>query len=256
MFNYSRNLISLLLFLCFGTMTYAFEGGQVVRLVRDGHSLMVENSSLDAAKNAVLWTETNTHSQRWMLVDTGRGTFYLQNVYSQLYLGGVSSAVNKAVVGQIAKSNAASRGTWELVPIEGSDGKYNLFIGTARKYALSSVAEIADGTGVTLLTASTADPALIEWTVEVDENVEPYGFSKSMRDDMMEKFKARHYKKQSSGYSIDNGGRWGDAEMFETILDAYETTGNQEYATMFENLYTNFISRNKNTWYQEHLPKF
>ena len=250
MFNYSRNLISLLLFLCFGTMTYAFEGGQVVRLVRDGHSLMVENSSLDAAKNAVLWTETNTHSQRWMLVDTGRGTFYLQNVYSQLYLGGVSSAVNKAVVGQIAKSNAASRGTWELVPIEGSDGKYNLFIGTARKYALSSVAEIADGTGVTLLTASTADPALIEWTVEVDENVEPYGFSKSMRDDMMEKFKARHYKKQSSGYSIDNGGWWGDAEMFETILDAYETTGNQEYATMFENLYTNFISRNKNTWYQ------
>ena len=251
MFNYSRNLItSLLLFLSFGTATYAFEAGQVVRLIRGGHSLMVENSSLDAGKNAVLWTETNTHSQRWMLVDTGRGTFYLQNVYSQLYLGGVTSAVNKAVVGQIAKSNVTSRGSWELVPVEGSDSKYNLFIGTARRYALSSDAEITDGTGVTLLTASTADPALIEWTIEVDENVEPYGFSKSMRDDMMNKFKARHYKKQSSGYSIDNGGWWGDAEMFETILDAYETTGNQEYATMFENLYTNFISRNKSTWYQ------
>ena len=251
MFNYSRNLItSLLLFLCSGTVAYALEAGQVVRLIRGGHSLMVENSSLDAGKNAVLWTETNTHSQRWMLVDTGRGTFYLQNIYSQLYLGGITAATNKSVVGQIAKSATSSRGTWELVPVEGSEGKYNLFIGTARKFALSSDAEIKDGTGVTLLTASTADPALLEWTVEVDGNVEPYGFSKRMRDDMMDKFKTRHYKKQSSGYSIDNGGWWGDAEMFETILDAYETTGKQEYATMFENLYTNFISRNKSTWYQ------
>ena len=252
MFNYSRNLISfILLYLCMGTAAMAFEDGQVIRLMRGGRSLLVENSSLDAGKNALLWTETNTHSQRWMLEARTNGTFYLKNVYSQLYLGGVSSAANKAVVGQIAKSNANARGTWELVPVEGAEGKYNIFIGTARKYALSSVEDIADGTGVTLLTVSTADPALIEWTVEVDEGAEPYGFSKSMRDDMMDKFKSRHYKKQNTGYSIDNGGWWGDAEMFETILDAYETTGKEEYATMFENLYTNFIARNKSTWYQK-----
>lgn len=251
MSNNLRNLISFfLLYLFTGTAAFSFEDGQVVRLVRGGHSLIVENSSLDAGANALLWTETNTHSQRWMLLERSNGTFLLQNVYSQLYLGGISSAANKAVVGQIAKSNTTARGTWELVPIEGSEGKYNIFIGTARRYALSSATEISDGTGVTLLTASTADPAQIEWTIEVDDNVEPHGFSKNMRNDMMDKFKARHYKKQSSGYSIDNGGWWGDAEMFETILDAYETTGNQEYATMFENLYTNFIARNKSTWYQ------
>ena len=250
MSDITKKLISLLLLLFASTAMFAFEGGQVVRLIRGGRSLLVENSSLDASKNAVLWTETNTHSQRWMLVDTGKGTFNLQNVYSQLYLGGISSVSNNAVVGQIAKGNTASRGSWELVPVEGSDNKYNIFIGTTRRVALSSAAEITDGTGVKLLTASTADPALIEWTIEVDENVEPYGFSKSMRDDMMQKFTARHYKKRTTGYSIDNGGWWGDAEMFETILDAYETTGNQEYATMFENLYTNFIDRNKSTWYQ------
>ena len=252
MFNYSRNLITfILLYLCMGTAAMAFEDGQVVRLMRGGYSLLVENSSLDAGKNALLWTETNTHSQRWMLVQKTNGTFYLQNVYSQLYLGGISAAVNNSVVGQIAKANINSRGSWELVPVEGAEGKYNIFIGTARKYALSSVADITDGTGVTLLTASTADPALIEWTVEVDNEAEPYGFSKSMRDDMMNKFNSRHYRKQSTGYSIDNGGWWGDAEMFETILDAYETTGKEEYATMFENLYTNFIARNKSTWYQK-----
>ena len=245
---YSKKLISFILFFFVSVTLFAFEDGQVVRLVRGGRSLMVENSSFETSKNAVLWTETNTHSQRWRLVDTGRSTFYLQNVYTQLYLGGISSAGNKAVVGQITKN--LTRGAWELVPVEGAENKYHIFISKTRKYALSSSSEISDGTGVMLLTASTADPAQIEWEIEVEEGAESYGFSKQMRDDMMLKFKNRHYKRQSSGYSIDNGGWWGDAEMFETILDAYETTGNLEYATMFDKLYTNFITRNKSTWYK------
>ena len=245
---FSKKLILFFLFFCVSVTIFALEDGQVVRFVRGGRSLMVENSSLEATKNAVLWTETNTHSQRWKLVDTGRGTFFIQNVYTQLYLGGLSSAGNKAVVGQITRN--LTRGAWELVPVEGAENKYNIFISKTRRYALSSSTEISDGTGVMLLTASTADPAEIEWEIEVDESADSYGFSEQMRDDMMLKFKNRHYKRQSSGYSIDNGGWWGDAEMFETILDAYETTGNLEYATMFDRLYTNFISRNKNTWYK------
>ena len=249
MSNFTRNLISFVLLLCVSISMSAFEDGQVVRLSKGKRSLMAENSLLEANANAVLWTETNTHSQRWRLVDTGRGTFFLQNVYTQYYLGGISGTGNKAVVGMIAKN--LTRGAWELVPAEGSENKYHIFINKTRRYALSSDVETTDGTGVILLTASTAEPAQIEWEVEVDENAEPYGFSVPMRDDMMKKFKARHYKKQSTGYSIDNGGWWGDAEMFETILDAYETTGKQEYATMFENLYVNFIARNKGTWYKQ-----
>lgn len=249
--NSFYSTISILLMLLFNLSSHAFENGQVVRLIRGGKSLMTENSSLDASKNAVLWTETNTHSQRWVLEDTGKGTFYLKNVYSEQYLGGVSSAGSNAIVGQIAKSAASSRGTWELVPVEGKSNTYYVFINTARRYALSSVADIKDGTGVKLLTVSTADPALLEWEIAADDNIEPRGFSAAMRDDMMNKFKGLHYKKQATGYSIDNGGWWGDAEMFETVLDALETTGDQQYATMFENLYTNFIARNQSTWYKQ-----
>ena len=254
MSDFSKNLISFVLLFLLSTAMYAFEEGQVVRLIRGGRSLMVENSSLDVSANAVLWTETNTHSQRWRLLDTGRGTFYLQNVYTQLYLGGVTAATNKSVVGQITKN--LTRGAWELVPVEGTENKYHIFINKTRRFALSSDTDINDGTGVILLTASNADPAQIEWEIEVDESAEPYGFSKQMRDDMMQKFKSRHYKRQSTGYSIDNGGWWGDAEMFETILDAYETTGKLEYATMFENLYTNFIARNKGTWYKTNVSGY
>ena len=248
MSNFTRNFLLFVLLYCISSAMYAFEDGQIVRIIKSGRSLMVENSSLEASKKAVLWTETNTHSQRWRIIDTGRGTFYLQNVYTQLYLGGITAATNKSVVGQITKN--LTRGAWELVPVDGSEDKYHIFINKTRRFALSSEIETTDGTGVTLLTASNAEPAQIEWEIKVDEDIEPYGFSKQMRDDMMLKFKARHYKRQSTGYSIDNGGWWGDAEMFETILDAYETTGKLEYATMFENLYVNFINRNKGTWYK------
>ena len=78
---FSKKLILFFLFFCVSVTIFALEDGQVVRFVRGGRSLMVENSSLEATKNAVLWTETNTHSQRWKLVDTGRGTFFIQNVY-------------------------------------------------------------------------------------------------------------------------------------------------------------------------------
>ncbi|MDR1119292.1 MAG: carbohydrate-binding protein, partial [Dysgonamonadaceae bacterium] len=37
-------------------------------------------------------------------------------------------------------------------------------------------------------------------------------------------------------------GFWGEAEMMETLLDAYETTGKQEYKTMFEEVYAHFVS--------------
>jgi predicted alpha-1,6-mannanase (GH76 family) len=37
-------------------------------------------------------------------------------------------------------------------------------------------------------------------------------------------------------------GFWGEAEMMETLLDAYETTGKQEYKTMFEEVYLHFVS--------------
>lgn len=244
--NLKRFTISaILLIICIAA--HAFENGQTVRLIRGGKSLMMENSSLEVGKNAVLWTETNTNSQRWILTDTGKGTFNLQNAYSGYYLGGVSAATSNSIIGSITKSNTTSRGAWEFVPVEGKENTYIIYLNTARRIAISSETDIVDGTQIKLLTASTAAPEKIEWIVEVADPMENV-FTADKRDAMMDAFKKRHYKKQTSGYSIDNGGFWGDAEMFETILDAYETTGKLEYATMFENLYTNFISRTGSDW--------
>ena len=231
---------------------YALEAEQTIRLINNGKSVFVENSSLDENKNAVLWTETNVNAQRWTLNAKTNGTFLLSNDYTGFYLAGLTSG-SSGNVGQTNRTGANSKGSWEFVPVEGTDNQYYIYQGTTRKYALAAPAESTDGGKLTIVNTATAtnlDPARITWTVEV---VEPMAreFTKDKRDDMMEKWKARAYKKASTGYVIGNGGWWGDAEMFEVVLDALETTGDQQYATMFENLYTNFIARNKDTWYQQ-----
>ncbi|MCR4922170.1 MAG: carbohydrate-binding protein [Bacteroidaceae bacterium] len=244
-----KRLLTLVAGLIMTVAAMALENGSTVRLECGGKSLIMTNSSLDVSTAAVMWTETNTNSQRWILTENGRGGYYLQNVYSGFYLGAISSTGSGGNVGQVAQSAVSSRGTWYIEPVEGKEDTYVIYLNSARRVALATAAEVTEGSVATLQTAAQTDEARIHWRIEAVEAL-PNQFTEAMRDDMMAKFKARHYKKQSTGYSIDNGGWWGDAEMFETILDAYETTGNMEYATMFDNLYENFIVRNKSSWYQ------
>ena len=231
----------------------ALESGETIRLVLGNKSVLVGNSSLDENKPAVLWTETNVNSQRWTLTAKSNGTFLLQNDYTNLYLGGLTSG-STGKVGQINKSSTTSKGSWDFVPVEGTTNKYYIYQGTTRKYALAVPASPVEGD--TLLLVNTldednpVDQSRITWTVRVVNQIEK-AFTKDKRDDMMKKWKNRSYLSASVGHVIGGGGWWGDAEMFEIVLDALETTGDQQYATMFDELYRNFIYRKQSIWYQQ-----
>ena len=226
---------------------HALEDGQTVRISCKGMTLSIQDSNLDVNSNAVLWTETGTNSQRWLLIDTGRDSYYLTNAYTKFYLGGTTAATANSAVGQVAQATARTRGMWELVPVEGKADTYIFYLGTARRVALGAPTQNADGGQVVLLNASTADEERIQWTVEACEPL-PDNLTESIRDDMMQKWCAHYYHKASTGYVIGRGGWWGDAEMFEVVLDALETTGEAQYATMFDNLYKNFCQRNNTDW--------
>ena len=224
----------------------AFEAGDCVRLAYGGRSLMTQNSSLDVSAPVVFWTETNTHSQRWILEDAGHDGFYLRNAYSGFYLGGISSTAAGSAVGQISQAYRTSRGTWFFEPVEGEEGLYTVYLGSARSIALAAPAEIEDGTAVKVQTAATTDQN-IQWTVEATP-AEPNELTAAMRDDMMDKWCDHYYHDANVGHIIGRGGFWGDAEMFEVVLDALETTGDARYAEMFDELYKNFCNRNNTDW--------
>lgn len=232
----------------FGQMeAWAFESGQTLRIGQGTFSIMPKNSSLDAGAQIETWTDAQTNSQRWVLQSAGSTTFYLVNAYTNYYLACVGSVTSGASISAQDRTSAVSRGRWELVPVEGKDNQYVIYANTTRRYALSSSEEIADGGTLKLVSVDKADSSQYVWTVEecpTRENT----LTPEVRDDMMEKWKDHYYHKANTGYVIGSGGWWGDAEMFEVVLDALETTGDQQYATMFENLYQNFISRKTGNW--------
>lgn len=226
---------------------WAQEAGTTIRIGQGTFSIMPKNSSLDAGAQAETWTETGTNSQRWEVQTASSNTCYLVNVYTRNYLASVGSTTAGASVSVQDRASAATRGRWELVPVEGKEGQYIIFAGTTRRNALSVADDIVDGGTLKLVAVEKADSSQFVWTVQPCE-ARPNEFTTEIRDDMMEKWKAHYYHKANTGYVIGNGGWWGDAEMFEVVLDALETTGDPAYATMFENLYTNFISRKTGNW--------
>ena len=197
-----RRMFTFVLGLLFtAASAFALENGQVVRIVNRSKTLSVQNSSLDANKPIEMWTETGTNSQRWTIVDTGRGTLQFVNVYTGYYLGIASTASKGSPMVQITKAQSTTRGSWELVPVEGKENTYVLYMGTSRRFALSADATETDGAPATLQIPADSVMSQMEWTVEVVE-AHPNHLTEAIRDDMMEKWKAQYYHKADVGYVI------------------------------------------------------
>lgn len=240
-------IMTLVLLFCVRGQVKAFEDGQTVRLVNQGKVLTIQDSKLAASAPAVSWTETNTNSQRWEISSNARGMVF-GNAYTGLYLGGLSNISAKVKIGQIERTQTATRGTWVLEPVEGKEDTYIIFNGTTKRYALAANLNPTDGDAITLQSPlNIEDSARICWTVEVCEPIDKQ-LTPALRDDMMEKWKDHYYHKAGTGHVIGNGGWWGDAEMFEVVIDALETTGDEQYAVMFDELYKNFCARNNTDW--------
>lgn len=207
-------------------------------------TLMVENSSLDNSTKVSVWTETGTNSQRWRISDAGDGAYYIDNVYSEkrLFRSASTSIVQ-------ASQNTSDAYCWILTPVEES-GYENCFY-ISNKTNPAPVLELtsgglsdADGTPVRMAEKSGEKEARQIWKIEQAEDI-PNSLSPAMLESMMQAWENRYFDelKNSTGF-------WGYAEIMEIILDAYETTAREEYKTLFETFYTNFVSGTNGGWGQ------
>ncbi|MDR1121565.1 MAG: RICIN domain-containing protein, partial [Dysgonamonadaceae bacterium] len=194
-------------------------------------SLSTPNSSLDENAAVITWTETNVPAQRWLVSSAGENLFFLTNAYSGIPLTNSSRPnINNKL---IQKSNDSGNSKWEFVPVQDvayPDAYYIRFSQTMRD-GDSLYIELADATNGSQVTLQRkrddADSLRQMWTV-VAEDILPNRVTPAFRDSVMRGWKDRYFNqlKTSTGF-------WGEAEMMETLLDAYETTGKQEYKTMF-----------------------
>jgi len=242
----AKRILSLLLLLSAVRGLHAFTDGSQYGLSLDGKSfLFVENAALTDGTAVVIWPDTKVAAQRWVL-EVGDDGFSFLNIHSGKYL--TPYGVRKSGT-RVAQRNASlSQRQWTLTPVEGTDDTYliSLFTSTYGTVLLSATGR-EQGASLKLVSEDEAEPALTHWKV-LEMNDAAVAFDEQVRDEMVEGFMKQYYRNASTGHLLGRGGWWGDAEMFETILDLFETTGDTRYKTYFDELCRNFISRNGSNW--------
>ena len=235
------------LFLAFSVLAcHAQIAGRYYRIASGSQSVFPPNASSSASR-VVLWTETGVAAQRWQLVDFGDGQYGFRNAYSGLYLARANGNNAGQAVSQRLLSDAGEYAKWCVRPVEGVEGAFTIFTDDTYKYCLSK--NLASGDGVLLSTIyePTTAAGRTQFRLTEDGPVQT-SFTTAVRDSMMSGFLNQYYHVAAAGHVLGNGGWWGDAEMFETVLDAFETTGDAKYRDIFSELYANFLQRNGTDW--------
>lgn len=223
----------------------AQEAGVWYSLRSGTKALIIENGSMENGAKMVLWTPTNVPSQLWQFEKNDDGTYCIHGGYQDEYMCTKVTPNIGGVLSARTKGSKTRLGTWILEPVEGKADTYYIY--AKEKIGLLSASESADGIQPTLV-----DPAnptgktewkLVKYTDEVSTEYDEHA-----RDAIVNGFMNYYYKSASSGHVLGEGGWWGDAEMFETLLDGFETTGDKTYQTWITQLITNFTSRNGNDW--------
>ena len=215
-------------------------------------SLSVRNSSLDDKAEVITWTETNVNTQKWRMEKAEVDFFFLTNEYTDKELHYSTMRPKAGDKLDQDRSDNSSYFQWEFVPVNNVAYPNTYFIRFSMKssdnYLYLEQLDDTDGSVVKVqLKSSTADSIRQMWKIEQADPLPRY-MTQALRDSVMNGWKNYYYKPAAVGHILGNGGWWGDAEMFETVLDAFETTGDPKHKEMFRQLYMNFTYRNGTDW--------
>lgn len=226
--------------------------GKTYRLVSVGakdKSLFIENSSLQNNANILLWTDMNVPSQQWEAVRNSDGSFAFKNVYSGKFLTRRGVLGKTSQLYQTTLSNFSSS-KWKVEAVAGQAGQYQLVQQDGGQSYCITTGSTNDGAALSVDVIQKnqtggADPSQIWQLVEV----EPINkITRALRDEVMNGWTKQFVKPRGANVSFGIGGGWGDAEMLETMLDAYETSGQEAYLDLFKKGFNYFKSKVKDNW--------
>ena len=255
-----RNMITFkrLLFLTLFIPGFAFISAQVltgnstykISSYYAQRNIGVLNSSLTQNADVVTYTNTGSNSQRWLAkYDSASDSYSFLNEGSERNL--YFYILKEGVVAKQGVSFIPIADKWKIEPVNNSSypGCYYIY----------NVSTTSDGkrlyldVPVAVPIATSEGVSVRGWTDPQNGTVEPrrlWKFEKVATQTnaptletvhaTFQAFKLKYYKPHLHGYVLNAPGFWSVAEMMEILLDAFETTGHQEYQEMFYRVYENF----------------
>lgn len=212
---------------------------RIIPVSAPNSSLITKNSSLDSDADVVVWAETDVASQQWVVTGTLPETVTFRNGYTKMPLG-VSSTGLGGKARQIGTGGLGGR--WALEAVDESANIYKLQQKATGYYL--SVTSVEDGALPELSEAADGEAQLWKF-VEVELKS---SFTAAMREEMMDAYIRKALESVGSNRKTFGKGGWSESEQLEILLDAYETTGRDEYLTMAKNVYSYFSSNVGSSW--------
>lgn len=238
-------LITLLTCVCVLAANGAVGAGQTYRVISKRFpekSLFVKNASMTLNTDVVLWTETWVPAQLWTLRQVTDTTFVLLNNYTSTF----AVLSSQRAGGKPRMSRTMRTGVLIFEAVDEAAGIYRIWEPN-RNFCLA-VTEGADGETPVLAEVNNDDEGQL-WVLEEAEACT--AFDAACRDELVEKFLKKYCTSMGSSMKTFGKGGWGESEMLEVVLDAYESTGKEEYLTTARHVYNYFNQQVGANW--DHL---
>ncbi len=216
----------------------------VCPVTRMDKGLFINNSSLEDNANVLLWTNTNVPAQQWMVVGNRDGSVSLQNVYTTRFLACSCNPIGKlAQLVQVATSES-DWAKWILIPVKGKGDTFRL----VQQHGMCNWAITQDSKedGAKLMFESVDDANANQmWKfVETEPKLK---MDETIRKQMADAFLFQFLLSENGGKTFTRGS-WQEAEILETMLDLYQSTGERKYLDVFEDVFGYFISQTGDDW--------
>lgn len=212
---------------------------RIVSVSNPEKSLIVKNSSLDRDIDVVLWAETDVPSQQWTIAGTVPTSTVFRNVYSKLSMG-VSSTSKNGMARQLGAGGSGIR--WVMEPVDEDANIYKFKQSSSGLYL--TLLDSSDGSIPQLSEAE--DNVRQQWKfVEVEPKSE---FTTVMREEMIDAYIQKAVETKGTNRKTFINGSWGESEQLEVVLDAYETTGKEDYLKLAKDVYNWFNANVGSSW--------
>lgn len=209
-----------------------------------GKVLNVNNSGISEFTNVNQWTNTGSDAQRWILEELSDGYYKIISVSSGLVLDVNGSSTENGATIQLFTSIGSNAQKWKIDSL--GDGYYRLSAACALDKAMDvDGASAAEGTKVQQYTWNNSSAQ--KWKIEL-QSAQEKAPTVNIADQAYNTFMSRYYTVSGGKGAITGEGFWGEAEIFEIMLDAYARSGYSSYKTYIGQFYDGFVSRNGTNW--------
>lgn len=209
-----------------------------------GKVLNVSNSGLSNFTNVDQWTDTGSDAQRWIFEEQSDGYYKIISVSSGLALDVNDASASSGANIQVYQSNSSNAQKWSITSL--GDGYYRLSAACAPDAAMDvSGSSVDEGTNVQQYTWNNSSAQ--KWKIEI-QSAQEEAPTTSIADTAYNTFMSKFYSVSNGKGTISGAGFWGEAEMFEIIVDAYARSGYSTYKDYIGQFYNGFVNEHGTSW--------